>query len=204
MRILTLILLLFPIILFGQNINETDIVKDYCEQAESLDWESKSVEEIASELSQIAVRIRQDHSETINQIKEKFKADKPELTDKELDKEFTIRLIESLADECDTYVQLTRNLINPSPKENKTLHLIAEKIDSIMEQNKNLSYPEQLSKADNQIFNIIMDNESQVNKDYKDGFADPKLADDVGIYLLYKSNRYYKAYLVSGSIKMFN
>jgi len=82
MRILTLILLLFPIILFGQNINETDIVKDYCEQAESLDWESKSVEEIASELSQIAVRIRQDHSETINQIKEKFKADKPELTDK--------------------------------------------------------------------------------------------------------------------------
>jgi len=104
-----------------------------------------------------------------------------------LDKEFTIRLIESLADECDTYVQLTRNLINPSPKENKTLHLIAEKIDSIMEQNKNLSYPEQLSKADNQIFNIIMDNESQVNKDYKDGFADPKLADDVGIYCFIKA-----------------
>ena len=204
MKTLTAILLFLPTLLFGQSINETDIIKDYCKRAENLEWKNKSVEEIANELSQIAVEIRHDHLETINQLKEKIKSDKPTLTDKDLDREFVKMLIESLVDECDTYIKLTRNLIKPCPVGNKTLDLIAKKIDSIMGKNQNLSYPEQLSEADNQIFNIIMDNENQVNKDYKDGFTDPKLADDVGTYLLYKSNKYYKAFLVSGSIQMFN
>ncbi|MFT6111566.1 MAG: hypothetical protein ACJAXV_000339 [Bacteroidia bacterium] len=201
MRTLTLMLVLFPILLIGQNISETDILKDYCEQAERLDWMNKSVNEISSELSQIALKIQQEHLTTIDQIKREIKVDKPELTDKELDVEFVTRLIESLADTCDTYVSLTRRIIKPCPIENKTLDLITNKIDSIMEQNQYLSYSEQLSLANNGIFSIIMDNESQVNKDYKDGFTDPELVDNVGIYLLHKSDRYYKAYLVSESIK---
>ncbi len=204
MRTLFLTLLFFPILSFGQNINDTDIIKDYCKRVKEIDWENKTNEEITYSLSQIAINLRYDHLESINSLKKEIKVVNPNFTEKDLDKEFTIKLIESLVDNCETYMQLTRNLMRPCPKSNKTLEIIAKKIDSIIDQNQNLSYPELLNAADNQIFNIIVDNEKQVNKDYKDGFADPRLADDVGIYLLYNSKSYYKAYVLSESIKMFN
>lgn len=193
-----------PILIFGQSVNYNKIILDFCKRAENLDWKGSSINEIVLENQKLTLQIIQDHQETIVQIKDSIKTRNPKMLNKEIEKEFTIGLLVSLVNKCDTFVQLTRTLLAPCPKENETLKLITQKVDSIIDQNQNLSYPEQLKVADNQLFNLIMDNESQVDKDYKDGFADPKLPDDLGIYLLHNSIKYYKAYLVTESIKMLN
>ncbi len=169
-----------------------------------MNWENKSAKEITNELSQIAVEIGYNHLETTNQLKEKIKANNPTLTDKDVDKEFVIMLTELLFEKCDTYIQLIKNFTNLCPEGNKTLDIIVERTDAIMEKNQDLSYPEQIKLAEKQIFNIIKDNEVQVNKDYKDGLANSKLIDDIATYLLYKSNKYYKAHFILKSIEILN
>ena len=49
--------------------------------------------------------------------------------------------------------------------------------------------------SDREIFPIIMSHEDQVNKDYRDGFSDPRLTDDILKYLFHKSDLYFKAVL---------
>lgn len=199
-----LVLFVYPMILFGQNNIYTEIVEDYCKRAELLEWKNKSVTEISSELSQIAVKIQVDHLDSINYLKENLKMENPELSEKEISKEFSRQLMESLLDSCGTYIQLSRSLLKPSPQENKTLNLIVRDVDSIIMDNDSLPYQEQLRLADRQIFNTILSNKSIVNKDYVDGFADPMLADESGLYLLHKSKLYYKAFAISESIKIIN
>jgi hypothetical protein len=203
MRILIVILLTWPMTMFGQSIGKAEIIEDYCKRAELLDWNNKSVTDISGELSQIAVDIQKDHLETISHLKETLRTENPEFSNSEVDKEFSKQLIESLVDTCDSYIKLSRGLMRPCPQENETLTLIVVDVDSVLIKHQNLPYAEQYDLANKQIFQTIISNKSSVNKDYLDGFIDPNLADESGLYLLHHSKLYYKAFAITEAMKLF-
>ncbi len=197
MKVSTILILLIPIFVSSQDLSMDDIINDFCERVEKLEWDNNSDEDIIEIISLLSYEVKHDNLETINQIIERFKEDNPELTDEEIEKKFAIKHAEALAINCESYLILLRNLLPQCPTENETLLLINSRIDSVLIQNENLPFPDQIDLVDKYLLKFIADNKSLISKDYNSVTSEVELADNIKIYLQYNCIKYLRANSVS-------
>ena len=202
LRITNVIIFLF--IYFNSNAQEDPykiIIDDYCERARSINWENKTLQEVANQIAAISLDVHKNNKELIEATKADIRKKNPTFGNKQIEYEFSKHFTVALVTNCSEYVENSKKLLPPSPKENLTLKTVADKVDKVLETNNKLSFQKQMDLADKTMFGYLFDIEKQVNKDYPGGIGSGQLVDDVGLFVMHHSKYYFKAYLAANQLQ---
>ena len=195
MNRILLVLLFLPFNLFGQNDLFDNYLNDYNRELTNLLDMIDDNNELVTQATQMTLNLRMKHSEKEKELKAKIKEQNPDYTISQVEMEFTKQLTLNTIIYCPSYIRLNRRLLDKCPTETETLKIIKEEIDNILAFNSSKSYLEQKKLADSNFLTIIKKHQKQVSKDYKGGNFDPNLINNLGTYLLHKSDSYCRAYL---------
>ncbi len=193
MKILFLILILFPLGLTAQNKLFKDYCKDYDLETEKVI--NKEGQELTIEFAKITLKLREKYKDLELKMKSSFKEQNPSLTEIQLEQEYIKQMTLSVISYSKNILIFNRKLSGNCPKETKTLMLIRKDIDELLKSNSNLTLLEQKKLADANYLTSMKKHTEQVNADYSKGYFDPELINNLGNYLIHKSDLYCRAYM---------
>ena len=188
---------------YSQQHSYNYIIKAYCNSIKKSDFQNKSKLEITQEIMQLGIEVRENNTDTINAITANIRKEDSELSHTDLQKLFVKQYLTTLVSECPGYLTVSRLLLDSCPESNPTLQYVTIQVNIFLAANSNLSYDEQFTKASEQTFHSLKELGDQVEKDYVDGMANIELLNDLRLFLLHKSDAYYKAFLISEGIKAY-
>jgi hypothetical protein len=193
MKLLFLILILFPLGLTAQNRLFIDYCKDYDLETEKVI--NKEGQELTIEFAKITLKLREKYKDLELKMKSSFKEKNPSLSEFQLEQEYIKQMTLSVIAYSKNILTFNRKLSGNCPKETKTLMLIREDIDKLLKSNSNLTLLEQKKLADANYLTSMKKHTEQVNSDYSEGYFDPELINNLGNYLIHKSDLYCRAYM---------
>lgn len=196
-----LLAIVFLVWLDGLSAQEAaiaSIVDSYCERLANLPNENVSPLKLKFENSYIANQLVAKHPNETEQILKSISKKHPDLNKTQQTQQLILMLVEGIIDNCNNYQQLIHGGF-PCPEDNETLKALLVGIEEFVEVNKHLPADELFKEVDNQYFNLLVENEKQVNKDYEGGMVNPQLTDDIWRYLTHKSKKFQLA-IVSSSV----
>lgn len=202
MRFTFIILLLASFSIHAQNPIFKDLCKEYEMRTTSI-LDTENNHELVQQLAYLTLDLRKKYKSVETDFKTTFKAENYGLNDQDAELEFIQQMTLSIITYTNNILTINRRLSGVCPEETATLKLIKQDIDKLLAENSNLSLYEQKQLADNNYLNIMKAHQQQVNKDYDQGNFDPKLVNNLGNYLIHKSDTYCRAYLYASTIHSF-
>ena len=185
--------------LFGQQESYDFLAEQYCKELQKIDFSHKTASEINFAFFDAGALIRNQYRDTIAHIDSTIKANNDTLNSHEVDDIFSNQYLVTMIYNCRYYLEVSRLLIDSCPADNKSLQYIAIKINNYFKAHPNLSAQEVQSKSLEIIGEALTEIKDQVALDYTDGLNNPKLITDIRLYLLHKSDVYFKAWLINQS-----
>ncbi|MCW3805478.1 hypothetical protein [Plebeiibacterium marinum] len=203
MRKFLLLFLLIPLCISAQEVSLESFIVDYNKESLKILKSTENDQELVLELSKLTLELREKHADIVTEYKSKIKKANPDLNELQVENEFTKALTIEIIRYCPSFVTLNRRLMDKCPKENESLNLICQDIEDVI-----LSYTTeplivQKELADGQLLPSIRKHKKQIEKDYPKGMLDPDLIQNLGTYLIHKSNAYCRAYLAEQTLKNF-
>ncbi len=192
-KTLFLFLSLCPLVINAQNKLFMDYCKDYDMETEKvINSEGK---DLANEFAKVTLKLRDKHKDLEFKVKLNIKEQNPTITEAHLEQEYVKQMTLSVIAYSKNILIFNRKLSGDCPKETKTLMLIRRDIDELLKSNSGLTLLEQKKLADSYYLTSMKRHAEQVNKEYSNGFFDPELVNNLGNYLIHKSDLYCRAYM---------
>ncbi len=192
-KTLFLFLSLCPLVINAQNKLFMDYCKDYDMETEKvINTEGK---DLANEFAKVTLKLRDKHKDLELKVKLNIKEHNPTITETHLEQEYVKQMTLSVIAYSKNILIFNRKLSGDCPKETKTLMLIRRDIDELLKSNSGLTLLEQKKLADSYYLTSMKRHAEQVNKEYSNGFFDPELVNNLGNYLIHKSDLYCRAYM---------
>jgi hypothetical protein len=191
---------LFPTLIFCQDKPMENLINDYCVRLEKNEVKDRTPEEVSFILTNTLREIQQENQEIINEITTNIQLQHPEYTQNDIIIDFSMELTESMIDNCKKHIELVRS-IEPCPKENETLKAIMVEVDKLIELNSSSSFSKQMEIFESKLYDFVLENKALAEKDYENGIANPKLVNEINRYLINKSDRYLKVFLMHQAMR---
>jgi hypothetical protein len=147
----------------------------------------------------IKIKYQDEVDELVNEIKEK----NPTYSDNELMKEYFKNFIFCAIDNCPVYYDLMLMPLGECPEKNESLELIKKETVKFLNRNSGKRYFELNNLVAKHITNVVFENIEIIEKEYKQGMADPKFMSDMNSYLFHNSKKYLKVTLSVQIDKMY-
>ena len=195
MKIFSFILIASLLKVFALSAQQADyefLVDEMCSRIDVEEFKAAGTANLNLKLQQLGEEISNDHPEKTGSILETIQRKNPGLSDQKIMGIYLKDFLKVAFDRCDKYAQVVVLTLGDCPEPNPTLELITKKIDNYLSDNESLTLLEKYNSIGGEIFNIIIDNEELVKKDYPDGSADPRAMDDAILYLFHNSRKYLK------------
>ncbi len=202
MRFIIIALLLASPTTQAQNPIFKDLCKEYEVRTTSI-LETEDNQELVQQLVYLTLDLRKKYKSVETDFKTTFKAEHYGLNDQDAELEFIQQMTLSIITYTNNILTINRRLAGVCPEETATLKLIKQDIDKLLAENSNLSLYEQKQLADNNYLNIMKAHQQQINKDYHQGNFDPELVNNLGNYLIHKSDAYCRAYMYTFTVNSF-
>lgn len=188
----------------AQNEKLDFVINQFCKDLNPEGIKKMSPEEMQSKLLQIGIETRKNYLSDVNEIFLDLKKENPNLSDSEINRIYSREMIFRALDICPEYKELALMPLGNCPKENKTLKKLLQEVEKVIKDNENKEFSELNELVVNSISTTIFGIRSQVEKDYKDGIANPQLISDMNNYLFHKSPVFLKIAVSQQIDKAFN
>ncbi len=202
--LITLFAICIAPILRAQQKSYDFLAKQYCKELEKINFIDKSPKEINFTFFDAGKHIRKEYHDTIAKIDSLIKATNDTLSRAEINYIFSKQYLVTMINNCDCYLKVNRLLIDSCPADNKSLQYITLKINSYFILHPNLPAQEVLSKSLDITGEVLTEIKDQIEVDYNEGLSNPNLVTDIRLYLLHKSDAYFKAWLINQSQHLFH
>ena len=167
------------------------IISQFCNDLNPEKIKKMSTTDAQTKLFQIGIDAREKCLNEVNEIDAKLRKENPNLSEQEIYILYNKKMIFRALDICPDFKEIALISLGECPKENKTLKKVFTAVEKVIADNKDKDYVE-LNKI---ITSTVFETMSQVEKDYKDGLANPQLVSDMNNYLFHKSDDFLKIVL---------
>ena len=188
-------LILIPLMGFSQLNKYIYLVDKVCNEINPDKIKELSPEKIQIELMKLGDKVRKENQDEVNELINELRNKYPNWSDNKLLKEYFKNFMFLAIDRCPVYFELMLIPLGNCPKENNSLILIKQEAEKFINNNSAKSSIELNDLVIQHIITIVFDNKELIEKDYKDGIANPQFMKDMNSYLFHRSKDYMKLVL---------
>lgn len=195
-----LVLVFIPFFGYAQEQSLSKMVDDFCQESQKIKWENRSVEGLSMQVADIAKAVRAKNANAVLAFKEEYKKTHPHSTYYEQEAAMQTALVAQLIDGCDSYIKLTRQMLEPCPQENPALKMLNEKITEAYEQNKDKEIRDQILVFYNLIDEFPKTHQTLFEQSYPEDTLSVNFQEVAHDYLMQKNDPYLKTYVLAQSL----
>lgn len=172
------------------------IENEICRSLENVDF-TKSKTELRELLVSVTNKAYLKFPQHLEKIKAEVKKNKPFASEQEISTIIGVKVSLGLLESCDNYVKISQQTANIKMYPEKTsLKIIGNKMCDLLNRNRSKSYQELDQIVQDNLFSFILENETQVKKDYRGGLENPDFSGHLNAYLMLNCALYYKMNLI--------
>ena len=195
-------LLLF--VVFGVNAQQSTyeyLASAYCPYLQKVSYKNKAAKDLQQDIIKSGALFRSDYNDTIMSLLQQIKSSRDSMTEAQVRREYARNFNVALIEYCPWYIRLQLYRLGPPPAGNKTLDQIAIQFGQVLAKLPNADFKQLNDSLSAISMRQMLNHTEQWDKDYIN--SDHPYIKDVLLYIFYRFDDFFKAYLLEQTEKLF-